>query len=198
MQRHKLNTRVVIAASNLLYQAGVQSLIKHIGVQPEYIILKSIKNNEITPHAGADYLIFDHKMLSKPKAKHFQQINSLFKGKILVIGSEKTSPDFHTHIILPSDSKSTVVEKIQNFFTLQNIKDKSENEGILSTREIEVLQKVAKGLSNKEISEQLFISINTVITHRKNITEKLGIKTISGLTVYALMNSMINPEEITA
>ncbi len=198
MQRHKLNTRVVIAASNLLYQSGIQSLIKHIGVQPEYIILKSIQNNELTAHTNAEYLILDQKLLTKPRNRHFKQIISQFKGEILVIGSDKTSPEFHSHILLPMDSKNTIVEKIQNFFTLQNIKDKTENEWILSTREIDVLQKVAKGLSNKEISEQLFISINTVITHRKNITEKLGIKTISGLTVYALMNNLINPEEITA
>ena len=67
---------------------------------------------------------------------------------------------------------------------------------MLSEREIDVLKAVALGLSNKEIAEKLFISINTVVTHRKNITEKLGIKTIAGLTVYALMNNFISPEEV--
>ncbi|MDA3854290.1 MAG: LuxR C-terminal-related transcriptional regulator [Bacteroidales bacterium] len=67
---------------------------------------------------------------------------------------------------------------------------------LLTEREIEVLCKVAQGKANKEIADKLFISINTVITHRKNITEKLGIKTIAGLTVYAIMNGIINPEEV--
>jgi DNA-binding CsgD family transcriptional regulator len=66
----------------------------------------------------------------------------------------------------------------------------------LSEREKDVLQLVALGHSNKEIAEKLFISIHTVISHRKNITEKLGIKSISGLTVYAILNKMIDTEHI--
>lgn len=62
----------------------------------------------------------------------------------------------------------------------------------LSDRENEVLTMVAKGFSNKQIADQLFISIHTVITHRKNITFKLGIKSISGLTLYAALNNMID------
>ena len=62
----------------------------------------------------------------------------------------------------------------------------------LSVREIEVLKLVALGHSNKEIADKLFISTHTVISHRKNITEKLGIKSISGLTVYAIINDYID------
>jgi DNA-binding CsgD family transcriptional regulator len=56
---------------------------------------------------------------------------------------------------------------------------------VLSPREKEVLKLVAQGLMNKEIADHLKIGLTTVITHRKNIVEKLGIKSISGLTVYA-------------
>ena len=58
------------------------------------------------------------------------------------------------------------------------------------------MQLVALGNSNKEIAEKLFISIHTVISHRKNITEKLGIKSISGLTVYAILNKLIDTNSI--
>lgn len=73
--------------------------------------------------------------------------------------------------------------------------------GELTTREKDVIKLIALGLANKEIADKLFISIHTVISHRKNITEKLGIKSISGLTVYAIMNNLldiqdINPEEL--
>ena len=61
----------------------------------------------------------------------------------------------------------------------------------LSAREIELLTMVAQGYSNKQIADQLYISIHTVITHRKNITSKLGIKSISGLTLYAALNNMV-------
>ena len=62
---------------------------------------------------------------------------------------------------------------------------------VLSPRETQVLRLVASGLINKEIADRLNISVNTVLTHRKNITSKLGIKRISGLSVYAIMNSLI-------
>lgn len=62
---------------------------------------------------------------------------------------------------------------------------------VLSQREKEILASVAKGKTNKEIADEHFISINTVITHRKNITKKTGINSIAGLTVYAILNHII-------
>lgn len=67
----------------------------------------------------------------------------------------------------------------------------------LSAREVQVLQLVVSGAINKEIADRLNISLNTVLTHRKNITAKLGIKTISGLTLYALMHGYISTDTIT-
>lgn len=66
----------------------------------------------------------------------------------------------------------------------------------LSAREIDVLRLVAKGLLNKEIADRLCISQNTVITHRMHITEKLGIRSVSALTVYAVLNDIVSYEEI--
>lgn len=62
----------------------------------------------------------------------------------------------------------------------------------LSAREKEILVCVAKGMLNKEIADHYNISIYTVITHRKHITRKTGIKTVAGLTVYALLNNLID------
>lgn len=66
----------------------------------------------------------------------------------------------------------------------------------LSAREIEVLVLITKGLINKEIADKLNISLTTVISHRKNITEKLGIKSVSGLTIYAVMNGYVEADSI--
>lgn len=65
---------------------------------------------------------------------------------------------------------------------------------LLSQREIDVLRLVVSGHINKEIADVLNISINTVLTHRKNITTKLGIKSVSGLSFYAMMNGIIAPQ----
>ena len=66
----------------------------------------------------------------------------------------------------------------------------------LSAREIEVLVLITKGLINKEIADKLNIGLTTVITHLKNITEKLGIKSVSGLTIYAVMNGYVEADRI--
>ncbi len=67
---------------------------------------------------------------------------------------------------------------------------------ILTPREVEVLALVAQGLINKEIADSLNISLTTVITHRKNIIEKLGIKSVSALTIYAVMNGYVDLDKI--
>ena len=66
----------------------------------------------------------------------------------------------------------------------------------LSAREIEVLALITKGFINKEIAKKLSISLTTVISHRKNITEKLGIKSVPGLTIYAVMNGYVEADSI--
>lgn len=65
------------------------------------------------------------------------------------------------------------------------------NQKNLSIREKEVLKEIATGKTSKEIADKLCISVNTVVTHRKNISAKLGIRSASGLSLYALMNGII-------
>ncbi|MFN2379801.1 MAG: LuxR C-terminal-related transcriptional regulator [Bacteroidales bacterium] len=71
-----------------------------------------------------------------------------------------------------------------------------EKRGAITRREREIIRLVATGYSTKEIADILFISNHTVITHRKNITAKLGIRSIPGITVYAIIEGIINPDDI--
>jgi regulator of cell morphogenesis and NO signaling len=75
--------------------------------------------------------------------------------------------------------------------SLQSAADAGHSDEALSERETEVLVLVAKGYMSKEIADMLNISMNTVNTHRKNITAKTGIKSIAGLTVYAMLNNLM-------
>ncbi|MCQ2225998.1 MAG: response regulator transcription factor [Paludibacteraceae bacterium] len=95
------------------------------------------------------------------------------------------------HIIELGNDTPSIIEKIRSAQTTGN-ENKTENDD-LSIREKEVLVAVAKGLTNKEIAEALNISIHTVIAHRKNITSKIGIKSIPGLTLYAMTNGLLEP-----
>ena len=67
---------------------------------------------------------------------------------------------------------------------------------ILSDREIEVMSLIVQGFINKEIAEKLNIGLTTVITHRKNIMDKLGMKSVSALTIYAVMHGYVDINKI--
>ena len=86
--------------------------------------------------------------------------------------------------------ENTIIESLDSI--IKKLKRVNSGQDGLSAREIDVLKLVATGLTNKEIADRLNISINTVLSHRKNISAKLGIKSVSGLSVYAMMNGYIN------
>jgi len=89
-----------------------------------------------------------------------------------------------TSIINITDTAEIIAEKISS--TLEKCNSNSQEQDELSERETDVLVLLVKGLSNKEIADKLNISVHTVITHRKNIIEKTGIKSLPGLTIYAI------------
>ena len=67
---------------------------------------------------------------------------------------------------------------------------------VLTDREIEVMSLIVQGYINKEIAEKLNIGLATVITHRKNIMDKLGMKSVSALTIYAVMHGYVDINKI--
>ena len=94
------------------------------------------------------------------------------------------------------DTRQAIIRKLRKVVSPSNgtspIADGSE----LSPREKEILVCVAKGMLNKEIAYKYNISIFTVMTHRKNITAKTGIKSVAGLTAYAILQGLIDIESI--
>ena len=97
-------------------------------------------------------------------------------------------------IIEINDTRAKVIGKMNE--VAQNETSKKTDDVELSKREIDVLVAVAKGMMNKEIADMMNISIHTVISHRKNITRKTGIKSVSGLTVYAMLNNLIDENDL--
>lgn len=81
---------------------------------------------------------------------------------------------------------------------LQDIQPEAEGDSqeSLSQREREIVICVVKGMTNKEIAESLFLSIHTVITHRRNISKKLQIHSAAGLTIYAIVNKLVELSDV--
>lgn len=97
-------------------------------------------------------------------------------------------------VIRINDSESKIEETLLKCLEKgQNNQSETEE---LSDREKEILISVVKGMSNKEIADHHSISIHTAITHRRNITRKLKVHSISGLTIYAIINKLVDISEI--
>jgi DNA-binding NarL/FixJ family response regulator len=97
-----------------------------------------------------------------------------------------------------SEGKDEIIQKILTFLELRPVDSRDDRTRNLTQREVTIVRLVSKGLTNKQIAQELFLSTHTVTTHRKNITSKLGIKSVSGLTVYAIVNNIITIEEVVS
>lgn len=94
------------------------------------------------------------------------------------------------------DPQSLIIKTLTQLRSGSDDQSQQADTAPLSSRETMILKHIALGLTNKEIADKLFISIHTVVTHRKHITKKLGIKSVSGLTVYAILNNLISMDEV--
>lgn len=92
------------------------------------------------------------------------------------------------------DDAESLEKKISELMNLTEEEDADQN--ALSQREKEIIGCVVRGMTNKEIAEKLFISVHTVITHRRNITRKLQIHSAAGLTIYAIVNKLVELSEV--
>ncbi len=111
--------------------------------------------------------------------------------------SEDADNDVHASILM-SEGKESIIQNIMNLLDLHSPGSKRDLASSLTLRESTIVRLVSLGLTNKQIAEELYLSTHTVITHRKNISRKLGIKSVSGITVYAIVNNIITIEEVTS
>ncbi|MBQ4588079.1 MAG: helix-turn-helix transcriptional regulator [Bacteroidaceae bacterium] len=108
------------------------------------------------------------------------------------------------HLFVPAvlQLEEEVKKNLDNYNTSIKVQEAVEKEESLSRqddlsqREKEIICCVVKGMSNKEIAENLFISVHTVITHRRNIARKLQIHSPTLLTVYAIVNKLVDISEV--
>lgn len=92
------------------------------------------------------------------------------------------------------DSRAVIIETLAKAPADESEQSTSNYE--LTKRETAVLVELAQGKTNKEIADALNVSVHTVISHRKNITHKTGIKSVAGLTVYAMLNNLIDENSL--
>lgn len=114
------------------------------------------------------------------------------RSRTIIVTAARSS-DMAT--IDPTASQSDIIDSLRDIIEAHH-ENKDIGHSPLSQREIDVLRLVAMGYINKEIADTLSISINTVLSHRKNITSKLGIRSVSGLGFYAMMHGYVTDADM--
>jgi DNA-binding CsgD family transcriptional regulator len=192
---------VIIADLSQLSRLGLISLLNRMKY-PFHIreIASPDKLNALPSKDQAEIFVVSSAFLRKCPPSLIQSLQLRFNSRVRILicdaepGPEKIFR--FSEIIDPSDHDKNIIRKLEKQLShIYKQKEEPDSPEGISDREKEVLRLVALGLTNKEIGEKLFISSHTVITHRKNISAKLGIKTIAGLTMYALINHLIVTEE---
>ena len=141
-----------------------------------------------------DPVVFDFVSRSSVRS-HISEYSDAAVVGLQTIPMDDEQKKQYDALIGMNDDPVLIVRKLRE--SLDSRQDNPETEEYdLSAREKEILVCVARGMLNKEIADACNLSIHTVITHRKNITRKTGIKTVAGLTVYALLNNLIDSSSI--
>ncbi len=116
---------------------------------------------------------------------------------LLCTPSNQTLLHLYDEQICIYDTPEEIRQKLERFRSEETEKEENgEEQQMLSSREKEIVICVVKGMTNREIADKLFLSTHTVITHRRNIARKLQIHSASGLTIYAIVNKLVELNEI--
>ncbi len=191
------NKRIVIIEPYAMIAHGLRLMIDDIkGYEVSAVIADSHYLERIVP-LRPDIVIVNPAMIDSRRRGFLDEMSqrlpgALFAALVYQYIEPEVIRNFKVTIDI-SDSREKIAVKLRQLLeTGEQVVESLE----LSDREKEILVAVAKGLTNKTIAEQYHLSVHTVITHRKNITRKTGIKSVSGLTVYAILNNLIDISEV--
>lgn len=196
------NKKILLITPSRIIARGISSILEEHGVFTVESVLTDLsrENEAMVRDSMADIVIVDPVIFdfaSRPAGR--SRISDLTDAAVVAapttLTNEESAKNYDETISI-YDTPSAVISKLRNSVTHTSAKTQADNREELSSREKEILVCVARGMLNKEIADRFHISIYTVITHRKNITRKTGIKTVAGLTVYALLNNLIDPSAV--
>jgi len=193
-----MSNRVIICEASEIIAIGLAEIIDGMAQFDVVARLDSPEHlSEKITATDANLLVIDPMLLGFHSKDFLSQLDKDHPSVIVValvssyLDHSMLTP--FSGVIEINDTKSKVISKMNEFAQSEATKN---DDVELSKRETDVLVAVAKGMMNKEIADQMNISIHTVISHRKNITRKTGIKSVSGLTVYALLNNLIDEKDL--
>jgi len=186
---------IVIATPSFIIRKGLADIIKELHPGKKIVGIGFAEElNKLHEQGNISVLLVSSEILSNLNFSLYRDIQLI---KLIDSRPEYMDTDHkNSELLFLDDSETSILHVLKrNLALMDKNSPNNKTESVLSDRELDIVREVARGNTNKEIADNLFISTHTVITHRKNITRKLGIKTVSGLTVYALLNKLIKMGE---
>ena len=194
-------TKIAIAEPSILLRTGLEQLLRELS--DAEVIFATDNLNSLYARINAlrpdilivNPLLFDYAKRATLRAEFDQLPDLRLVGLVTAYIESQHQRQFAGIIELNDDFQriKSTLNQVSNSLQTDN---EDPDTAPLSDREKDVLICLSKGLKNNEIADTLNISVHTVITHRKNIVRKTGIKSVAALTVYAILNNLIEEKDI--
>ena len=200
MNSNLLTYRFVVADNSFIVRSGLVAVLRHIpGLAATAFDVKtqeSLRNYVAMHHP--DVVIANPMFDGLFDVKAFKAELKLDDTRFIALSTAMLDQNVlsgYDELFLLYDNPDEIFEKIKKVLMSEKQDEPNTTES-LSNREREIIVCVVKGMTNKEIADQLCLSIHTVITHRRNISNKLQIRSAAGLTIYAIVNKLVDIKDV--
>ena len=193
--------RIAIAETSVIIRGGLTAALKRLpNVKVQPIELLSIEAlHDCVRTQCPDMLIVNPAFGDYFDIGKFREETSGKKIRVIALVTSFVDASLlskYDESISIFDDLERLSKKISGLLNVPSEEEELESQDALSQREKEIVICVVKGMTNKEIAEKLFLSIHTVITHRRNISNKLQIHSAAGLTIYAIVNKLVTLNDV--
>ncbi len=198
------NLKIALAEPSVIIRSGLESLLKRMG--DFRIQLIEITHTDNIPEGlrlhKPDILVINPSLPGYGQIERLKEESGCQQLKcfaLLYAATDNSLLAGYDDQINIYDNADEIKHKLERLYPNEPeevVTEDTEEQQTLSAREKEIVICVVKGLTNREIADKLYLSTHTVITHRRNIARKLQIHSASGLTVYAIVNKLIQLSDI--
>lgn len=195
------SVKIAVAETSVIIRSGLSTVLKrlpNLNVQPIEVSSPESLQSYIHLHTP-DVLIVNPAFggwfdLAAFKAEN-GKVETKYVALVCSVIDTNSLKEYDEHFSICDDSES-IATKLNQLLCTEEEEEKVNEQEALSLREKEIITCVVKGMTNKAIADQLYLSIHTVITHRRNIARKLQIHSPAGLTIYAIVNKLVELQDI--
>ncbi|MBR6831325.1 MAG: LuxR family transcriptional regulator [Tidjanibacter sp.] len=198
MERNDFIPRLAIVEENVLAATALRTLLEPLAIGVDVCIYESFERFAAVSHRTTVHYFISSKVFFEHRDFFLPIVQRVI---VMMCGTSPYFSDSSVRVLNVSQPEHELVKDLLRIYREGHHRSVAhcggvEHQEILTPREKEVLRMAVMGFVNKEIADKYSISLTTVISHRRNIVEKLGFKSLSALTVYAVTNGIVKIEEI--